>query len=74
MTTEDQKLTNGSVKPADDPRKYSVNAGTNCAVRHCWFSAFTMQKFTNKDQFHQFALDIGCLERSDVFLFNFVLI
>ena len=26
MTTEDQKLTNGSVKPADDPRKYSVNA------------------------------------------------
>ena len=27
MTTEDQKLTNGSVsvKPADDPRKYSVN-------------------------------------------------
>ena len=26
MTTEDQKLTNESVKPADDPRKHSVNA------------------------------------------------
>ena len=25
MTTEDQKLTNGSVKPADDPRNYSIN-------------------------------------------------
>ena len=26
MTTEDQKCTNGSVKPADDPLKYSSNA------------------------------------------------
>ena len=26
MMTEDQKLTNGSVKPVDDPRKCSINA------------------------------------------------
>ena len=32
MTTKDQKLTNGSVKPADDPRKYSVN---NAQIVQC---------------------------------------
>ena len=35
MTTEDQKLTNRSVKPADDPRKYSINAA-QIIVLHCF--------------------------------------
>ena len=48
MTTEDQKLTNGSVKPADDPRKYSVNSA-QIVCASLLVSAFTMQKFTKQE-------------------------
>ena len=62
MTTEDQKLTNGSVKPADDPRKYSVNVAQ--IVRHwfCWCSHSQRKNVIYKTGiqlvFHRFTLEM----------------